>query len=181
MLTTGDVSLTLKRPPRVVAFGKAASRMATVLEEILGGGIEAGVCVTPGEPAKKLDRFRHFLGGHPYPNAGTLEGASAALELVSNLTPEDTVIYLVSGGGSAIFEQPFGSDVSLHDLQEFNRVLVTCGLPIEQINVLRKHISAVKGGRLAVRAFPAQQLTIYISDVPGAAFLDGRFRPHSAR
>jgi len=165
-LEAGDVSLSLKRPPRVVAFGKAANRMAAALDEILGGRIEAGVCVSPGEPAKKLDHFRYFLGGHPYPQAGTLEGARAALDLVSNLTAEDIVIFLVSGGGSAIFEQPFDSAVSLSDLREFNRVLVTCGLPIEQINVLRKHTSAVKGGRLAVRAYPAQQLTIYISDVP---------------
>jgi glycerate 2-kinase len=169
-LEAGDISLSLKRPPRVVAFGKAANRMAAALHEILGGRIEAGVCVSPGEPTKKLERFRYFLGGHPYPRAGTLEGAHAALELVSNLNREDTVIFLVSGGGSAIFELPFDSDVSLTDLSEFNRVLVTCGLPIEQINILRKHTSAVKGGRLAVRAHPAQQLTIYISDVPEQLF-----------
>jgi len=170
LLKAGDILLSLKRLPRVVAFGKAANRMTAVLDEILGGRYEAGICVSPGEPAKKLDRFRYFLGGHPYPQAGTLAGARAALELVSNRTPEDAVIYLVSGGGSAIFEQPFDSAVSLSDLQEFNHVLVTCGLPIEQINVLRKHTSAVKGGRLAVRAYPAQQLTIYISDVPEQLF-----------
>jgi hydroxypyruvate reductase len=170
VLKAGEILLSLERPPRVVAFGKAANRMVAVLDEILGGRIEAGVCVSPGEPAKKLDHFQYFLGGHPYPQAGTLAGARAALELVSNLTPEDTVIFLVSGGGSAIFEQPFDSAVSLSDLREFNRVLVTCGLPIEQINLLRKHTSAAKGGRLAVRAYPAHQLTIYISDVPEQHF-----------
>ena len=166
LLKAGEFSLPLARPPRVVAFGKAANRMAAVLDEILDGRVEAGVCVSPVEPARKLDRFRYFLGGHPYPQAGTLEGARAALELVSNLTSDDAVIFLVSGGGSAIFEQPFDSAVSLSDLREFNRLLVTCGLPIEQINVLRKHTSAVKGGRLGVRAYPANQLTIYVSDVP---------------
>jgi len=170
VLKAGEVSLSLTRPPRVVAFGKAANRMVAVLDEILGGRYEAGVCVSPGEPGKKLGRIRYFLGGHPYPLEGTLEGARAALELVSNLTPEDAVIFLVSGGGSAIFELPFDSAVTLADLREFNRVLVTCGLPIEQINVLRKHTSAVKGGRLGVRAYPAQQLTIYISDVPEQLF-----------
>ena len=170
VLKAGEILLSLQRPPRVVAFGKAANRMAAVLDEILGGRIEVGVCVSPGEPAKKLDHFHYFLGGHPYPQAGTLEGARAALELVSDLTPQDVVIFLVSGGGSAIFEQPLDSAVSLSDLREFNRVLVTCGLPIEQINVLRKHTSAVKGGRLAVRAYPAHQLTIYISDVPEQHF-----------
>jgi hydroxypyruvate reductase len=165
-LKAGETSFSLERPPRVVAFGKAANRMAAVLDEILGGRVEAGVCVSPGKPAKKLDHFRYFLGGHPFPQAGSLEGARAALELVSNLAPQNLVIFLVSGGGSAIFELPFDSDVSLADLREFNRVLVTCGLPIEQINALRKHASAVKGGRLAVRAYPARQLTICISDVP---------------
>ena len=124
LLEADEFSLPLARPSRVVAFGKAANRMAAVLDEILGGRVEAGVCVSPGEPARKLDRFRYFWGGHPYPQAGTLEGARAALELVSNLTPDDVVIFLVSGGGSAIFEQPFDSAVSLSDLREFNRVLV---------------------------------------------------------
>jgi hydroxypyruvate reductase len=166
LLKAGELSLPLPRPPRVVAFGKAANRMAAVLEEILGGRVEAGVCVSPGEPASKLDRFHYFVGGHPYPEEGTLGGARAALELVSGLTSQDLVIFLVSGGGSAIFELPFDSAVSLAELREFNQVLVTCGLPIEQINILRKHVSAVKGGRLAVRAHPARQLTVYISDVP---------------
>jgi hydroxypyruvate reductase len=170
LLKAGEISLSLERPARVVAFGKAANRMAAVLDEILGGRLEAGVCVSPGEPARKLRHFHYFLGGHPYPQAGSLEGARAALKLVSNMTREDLVIYLVSGGGSAVFEQPFDSTVSLSDLCEFNRVLVTCGLPIEQINILRKHTSAVKGGRLAVRAYPAHQLTIYISDVPEQHF-----------
>ena len=165
-LRADDLSLPLVRPPRVVAFGKAANRMAVALDEILEGRIESGVCVSPGEPAKRLERFHYFLGGHPYPEPGTLEGARAALDLVSNLTPNDTVIFLVSGGGSAIFEQPLDPTVTLADLRELNHVLVTCGLPIEQINILRKHLSAVKGGRLAVRAYPARQLTLYISDVP---------------
>lgn len=165
LVVAGD-SLPLPRPPRVAAFGKAANRMAAVLDEILGGRTAAGVCVGPTEAAKKLDRFRYFVGGHPYPNAGSLEGARAALELLSDLTPDDTVIFLVSGGGSALFELPIDPAVTLADLIDFNRVLVTCGLPIEQMNILRKHVSAVKGGRLAVQAYPARQLTIFVSDVP---------------
>ena len=76
------------------------------------------------------------------------------------------MIFLVSGGGSAILAQPVDASITLADLSEFNRVLVTSHLPIEQINVLRKHLSAVKGGRLAECAYPARQLTIFISDVP---------------
>lgn len=166
VLTAGNVSARLPRPPRVIAIGKAANRMAATLAEIMGGRIESGIVVSPAEPPKKLDRFRYFLGGHPYPNQGSQQGAETALELTSNLAADDTVIYLVSGGGSALFEKPLDPAVTLADLIELNRLLVGCGLPIEQINVIRKHLSAVKGGRLAARAHPARQLTIFISDVP---------------
>lgn len=167
-LVAGGISIPLLHPPRVIAFGKAAQRMAVTFSDILSGQIEAGVVVSLSDPARRLDRFRYFQGGHPYPNAQSFQGAQAALELVSGLTPGDLVVFLVSGGGSAIFEQPLDPEITLADLLEFNRVLVTCGLPIEQINVLRKHLSAVKGGRLATRAHPARQFTIYISDVPEA-------------
>jgi hydroxypyruvate reductase len=166
VLVAGGVSHPLGRPPRVVAFGKAANRMALVLEEILGGYIEAGVAVGPAESSNKLTHFHYFVGGHPYPILGSLEGAQAAMEVVSNLTPDDTVIFLVSGGGSALLAQPLDASITLADLIDFNRVLVTSNLRIEEINVLRKHLSAVKGGRLGVRAYPARQLTIFISDVP---------------
>jgi glycerate-2-kinase len=166
VLLAGDVAHPLVRPPRVVAFGKAANRMAAALDEILGGGIEAGVSVAPAESPKKLANFRYFVGGHPFPNTGSVEGARASRELVSHRTREDTVIFLVSGGGSAILALPMDPSITLADLIEFNRVLVTSHLPIQQINVLRKHVSAVKGGRLAECAYPARQLTIYISDVP---------------
>jgi glycerate 2-kinase len=166
ILTAGETAHPLVRPPRVVAFGKAANRMATVLHEILGGRIEAGVSVAPAETPKKLANFQYFVGGHPYPNMGSMAGGRATLEIVSHLTREDTVIFLVSGGGSAILAQPMDAGITLPDMKEFNRALVTSHLPIEKINVLRKHISAVKGGRLAERAYPARQLTIFISDVP---------------
>jgi glycerate 2-kinase len=166
VLTTGDATHPLGRRARVVAFGKAANRMVAALDEILGGNIEAGVSVGPAEAPKKLAKFQYFVGGHPYPTSGSLDGARASLELVSHLTREDTVIYLVSGGGSAILAQPMDTSITLADLTEFNRVLVTSHLPIEQINVLRKHVSGVKGGRLAERAYPARQITIFISDVP---------------
>ena len=97
---------------------------------------------------------------------GSFEGAQAALQLLSDLTADDFIIFLVSGGGSALFELPLDPSVTLADVGEFNRLLVTSNLPIEQINTLRKHLSAVKGGRLAMRAHPARQLTVFISDVP---------------
>jgi glycerate 2-kinase len=165
-LVAGDIKFPLAESPRVVAVGKAANRMAAVLYEILDGRIAAGVCVAPSEPTKPLSNFRCIVGGHPYPDHGSMDGARAALELVRGLSAEDAVIFLVSGGGSALFELPFDEAVSQADLSEFNRVLVTSDLRIEEINVLRKHVSRVKGGRLAIEAFPARRLTIYISDVP---------------
>ena len=165
-LVMGSLLLPLLGPSRVVAVGKAANRMAAALSEILDGQVEAGLCVAPSPPARKLDRFEYIVGGHPYPNVGSFAGAEAALEMVSGLTAEDFVIFLISGGGSALFEKPFDPEITVADLAEFHRVLVTCGLPIQDMNVLRKHISAVKGGQLAMRAFPARQLTIFISDVP---------------
>jgi glycerate 2-kinase len=190
VLVAGDIRFPLVRAPRIVAFGKSANRMAAVLVEILGGvieagspevgrravdkvliellggAVEAGVVVSPSAPATRLSAFRYFTGGHPYPNLESLEGAEAALELVSNLKADDAVIFLISGGGSALFEKPLDPAVTLEDLVEFNRVLVTCGLPIEKMNPVRKHLSAVKGGRLGARAYPARRLTIYVSDVP---------------
>jgi glycerate 2-kinase len=168
-LRAGSESIELSKPPRVVAFGKAANRMAATLDEILGGRIEAGVVVSPTSPSRFLPRFHYFQGGHPYPNAGSLLGAEAAIQLLSGSTDQDAVIFLISGGGSALFEKPLDPQAMLADLIELNRALVGCGLPIEQINVIRKHLSAVKGGRLAARAHPAQQMTIYISDVPDDA------------
>ncbi len=168
-LVAGGESLALPRPPRVVAIGKAANRMAATLDEILGGRIESGIVTSPADPPRKLERFRYFLGGHPYPNTGSWQAAEAAIELLARLTPDDAVIYLISGGGSALFEKPLDAAITLDNLIELNRLLVGCGLPIEQINVIRKHLSSVKGGRLGARAHPARQLTVYISDVPDDA------------
>lgn len=165
-LVAGDVRFPLAQPPRVVAVGKAAKRMAAILNEILEGRIAAGVCVAPSAPKKPLSNFRYIIGGHPYPDDGSMEGARAALEFVRGLSGQDAVIFLISGGGSALFELPDDVAVTQPDLAEFNRVLVTSALRIEEINTLRKHTSRVKGGRLAVAAHPARQLTIFISDVP---------------
>lgn len=162
-------SVRLVRPPIVIALGKAAATMSQAMSEILsatGQPIRSGLVVAPELPEHRLDSFRYLAGGHPYPTAGSIEGARAALELVSGLERDDLVIFLISGGGSAIFEQPLDPAVTLRDLVKFNKLLVTCGLPIEKMNVLRKHVSAVKGGRLAVRAHPAGQFTLFISDVP---------------
>ena len=165
-LHLGEDRFPLTKSPHIVAFGKAANRMAAAMVEILGGRTASGVVVSPAEPAMKVDGFRYFQGGHPYPTGGSFAGADAALELARNLEADDTVLFLISGGGSAMLERPFFPGISLEDMAGLNKVLVGAGVPIEEMNVVRKHLSAVKGGRLGQEAYPAAQLTIYISDVP---------------
>lgn len=165
-LHLGEDRFPLTKSPHIIAFGKAANRMAAAMVEILGGKTASGVVVAPGEPAMKVDGFRYFQGGHPYPTAGSFTGADAALELARNLGADDTVLFLISGGGSAMLEKPCFPGISLDDMANLNRVLVGAGMPIEEMNVIRKHLSAVKGGRLGREAYPATQFTIYITDVP---------------
>jgi hydroxypyruvate reductase len=150
----------------VIAVGKAAAEMAAALEELAGAGRLRGLVAAPAFPEAPLTNFHYFAGGHPYPNAQSREAAHAALRLVTPLDENALVIYLLSGGGSALFEKPLFDDIGMEEVAAFNRALVTCGANIYEMNVLRKHFSAVKGGRLAAAAFPARQVTLYVSDVP---------------
>jgi len=152
---------------QAIAIGKAASEMTATLDDLLGAGRAGGLVVPSAEPKTRLPNFRYVVGGHPYPNRGSLEAAKAALELASaSASPRTLLLFLISGGGSALFEKPLFDDITLDDLAAFNRVLVTCGANIYEMNVLRKHFSAVKGGRLALAAHPSRQCTLYVSDVP---------------
>ena len=150
----------------VVAIGKAAHQMAEQTVEILRPHTVSGMIVTSALPSGRLMNFMVYEGGHPYPNEQSVWSANVAGELLSDLRPDYLTIYLLSGGGSAIFEKPISDQISLDDSREFFRLLVTCGANIVEMNVLRKHFSAVKGGRLAEIAHPAKQLTLYVSDVP---------------
>lgn len=150
----------------VVAIGKSATGMVEAL--ITRSGIElfAGVVAGPAVGRWSHPRLRTFEGGHPMPNRESMEAATTALSLICGMTDQDLVIYLVSGGGSACFELPICNSISLADLVEMNRLLISRELTIVETNTIRKHLSQVKGGRLAAAAAPAQQLTLYISDVP---------------
>src|SRR5258706_3541025 len=145
---------------RMVAIGKATAEMAEAL------GQACGVAVCSSEPGVGMLEVHYFVGGHPYPNAQSFAGASAALDLLRGCKEDTEVVFLLSGGGSGVFEKPFFPDITLDDCVAFNRLLVTCGADIYEMNVLRKHFSAVKGGRLAAAAAPARQSTYYVSDVP---------------
>ncbi len=120
-------------------------------------------------PTIPESRFRSIGAGHPVPDAGSLAAARAILDLLAAADANTLVFFLLSGGGSALVELPLHPGVTLSDLQELYRLLVQCGAPIDEINAVRKHVSAVKGGRLAAAAPAAMKLTIGVSDVP-----DGR-------
>ncbi|HXZ81304.1 MAG TPA: DUF4147 domain-containing protein [Terriglobales bacterium] len=148
-----------------VSVGKAAHAMAEALVQQVGTRVY-GVVVSSVEPANRLSNFTYFQGGHPLPNEDSLRGARQILSSLAKLGDHDLVIFMISGGGSSMLEKPLDEGVSLSELVETYRVLVHSGAPIAEINAIRKHLSAVKGGRLAAAAALAQQVSILVSDVP---------------
>jgi glycerate 2-kinase len=151
----------------VVSIGKAAHTMVAALEAQAGSSFE-GIVASAVEPANQVRGFRYFCGGHPTPNAESIQAAAAILKSVSALDSASLAIFMISGGGSSIMEKPVDDEISLPDLAACYRALVHSGAPIAEINAIRKHLSAVKGGRLARAAYPAQQVSILVSDVPDA-------------
>ena len=152
----------------VVSFGKAAHTMLEALQARVGSGLE-GMVVGVVDPASQLRGFRYFLGGHPLPTLESVHAGEAILRALNAQTQSSLVIFLLSGGGSSLVEKPIDDEISLPDLVATYRVLVHSGAPIADINAIRKHLSATKGGRLAQAAAPAQQVTIMVSDVPDNA------------
>ena len=149
----------------VVAIGKAAWQMAAAACDTLGERIDRGVVVTKyGHLRGELTRLALYEAGHPVPDENSCRAAQAALDCVSGLTREDRVLFLVSGGGSALFEKPL---ITPEELADITRQLLACGADITEINTLRKRFSAVKGGRFAQRCAPARVLSILLSDVLG--------------
>ncbi len=154
-------------PGRVllVAAGKAAWQMAKAASDALGSCIEKGVVVTKyGHVAGPIANFDCFEAGHPVPDENSFNGTQAALDLVANLTERDTVLFLLSGGGSALFEKPL---VSAKELQDITGQLLACGADITEINTIRKRLSAVKGGRFAQLCLPAKVEAVILSDILG--------------
>lgn len=149
----------------MVAAGKAAWQMAHAAAEILEQRLEAGVVVTKYDHVKgEIPKTICYEAGHPVPDENSFKGTQAALDLVADLKAEDTVLFLLSGGGSALFEKPLISGEELTDITE---QLLACGADIVEINTIRKRISAVKGGRFALACEPAQVFSIVLSDILG--------------
>ncbi len=149
----------------VVSIGKAGHTMAEALVDTVGTGL-MGVVACPNAPSAQLFGFRYFLGGHPLPNEDSLRAGDAILRLLGAPSAETLVLYLISGGASAIAEKPISADISLADVVETYKALVHSGAPIAEINAIRKHLSALKGGRLARAAAPSYQASVLVSDVP---------------
>ncbi len=155
------------KPVKLIAIGKAAWRMAHAACTTLGDQVDCGVIITKyNHSEEEIPRIEIFEAGHPVPDENGVRGTRRALELVRGLTQEDTVLFLVSGGGSALFELPL-EGASLDDIAALTCQLLACGAEITEINTLRKHLSAVKGGRFGAACAPAQVECIVLSDVLG--------------
>ncbi len=162
-----DIDLSEFREIVAIAFGKAALAMARGLQEILTPEFSPdGILVVPAPPAQPLPGWKTFVGGHPVPTEESFAAGQAILERLARCDERTLLFFLISGGGSSLVEQPLDPSVTLADFQQLHSALVTCGAPIEEINVVRKHLSATKGGRLAAAAPRAMKLTYAISDVP---------------
>jgi hydroxypyruvate reductase len=151
----------------VIAIGKAAWNMAKATQQTLNQQIDAGLVITKYEHARgPIDGFEIVEAGHPIPDGNSVLGASKAIALVENLSEEDHVILLVSGGGSALFEKPMPG-IMLEDIMDITEQLLGCGADIVEINTVRKHLSGVKGGKFALHCKKASIFAIVLSDVIG--------------
>ncbi|MCB1801819.1 MAG: glycerate kinase, partial [Gammaproteobacteria bacterium] len=166
-----DVCIPLHLPPRpagrtlVIGAGKASAAMARALEQHWDGPL-AGLVVTRYGYAVAGDSIEIVEAAHPVPDESGLRAAQRMLALVDGLTADDLVICLVSGGGSALLPLPLDG-LSLDDKKAINRELLRCGATIGEMNCVRRHLSAIKGGRLAAACHPARVVNLLISDVPG--------------
>lgn len=149
----------------LVAAGKAAWQMASCAAGLLGERLSGGVVVTKYDHSKgEIPGCTVYEGGHPVPDENSFRGTQAAIDLVTGLQKEDTVVFLVSGGGSALFESPL---ISGEDLAGLTRQLLACGADIVEMNTIRKRMSRVKGGKFAQLCGPAQVYAIVLSDILG--------------
>lgn len=165
-------SLDLRRFQRILVLGagKASARMALGLERVLGARIAGGVVAVKEGYLEKLERVRLVEAAHPVPDERSVRAATELLDVAHGAGSTDLVLVLVSGGGSAILAAPYTDGphrLSLADKQAVTRALLACGADIREVNCLRKHLSAIKGGRLAQAIAPAYCLSLVLSDVVG--------------
>ena len=149
----------------MVAAGKAAWQMGKAAADILKDRLEAGIVVTKYDHVKgEIPKTQCFEAGHPVPDANSFKATQAALELVAQAGESDTVVFLLSGGGSALFEKPL---IPTEELTDVTEQFLACGADIVEMNTVRKRLSAVKGGRFALACEPAQVFSVVLSDILG--------------
>ena len=167
-ITVDDTVLSLSDVDRVLVIGagKAGVPMSRAVEAALGGLVYDGHVIVPHGQAAALERIQIHEAGHPVPDEAGVQAGRAVLKVLADADEKTLVICLISGGGSALLVCPV-EGVTLEDLQTTNQALLACGATIVEINTLRKHLSAVKGGQLARAAVPARMLTLILSDVVG--------------
>jgi hydroxypyruvate reductase len=169
VIYAGSISVDLRDYREIVAivYGKASLAMAEALNGILSPDCSCdGILVTPVQPRRRLAGWRTFVGGHPVPNADSFAAGRAILERLKRCDEKTLILFLLSGGGSSLVESPLDASATLEEFQALNALLVGCGAPIEDINIVRRHLSATKAGRLAAAAPASMKLTYGISDVP---------------
>jgi glycerate 2-kinase len=150
-----------------IAVGKASVAMARGFAELLAGDFEfQGIIVAPHDSVAQVPGFHAMGAGHPIPDSGSIAAARAVMDLISKCDSRTLVFFLLSGGGSSLMELPLDPAITVADLRQLNHVLVECGASINDINSVRKHFSAVKGGRLAALSASSLKLTLAITDVP---------------
>ena len=154
-------------PGRVflIAAGKAAPHMAQAALSVLSVPVESGIVISKyGHFDRPIEGLQCFEAGHPVPDENSVTAGEAALKLTEDLKEDDTVLFLLSGGGSALFEKPL---IPLAELQDITAQLLACGADIIEINIIRKRLSAVKGGKFAAHCAPAKIEAIILSDILG--------------
>jgi glycerate 2-kinase len=166
MLSVGGREVNLTGRLIVIGAGKAAARMGQVVEEIFGDRITDGIIVTKYGHGLPLQRIRLIEAGHPIPDAIGVRSVRETRELLTGLKPEDVVLCLISGGGSALWPAP-AEGITLEEKQEVTALLLRAGATIRELNGVRKHLSQIKGGQLARWAAPARVISLIMSDVIG--------------
>jgi glycerate 2-kinase len=168
LLCVGNTAIDIAgRSVYLVAIGKAARAMAAGLTDVLGDRISNGIICGPAVGEVNFG-WPTFAGGHPLPSEDSIAAARATLRLLAAAENNAVIIFLISGGGSAMFELPVDESISIEDLREANRQLILCGASIAETNAVRRAFSAVKGGKLAIRAPHTDQITLIVSDTnPG--------------
>jgi glycerate 2-kinase len=168
-IRAGNASIDLRdfRSIVAIAYGKASLTMAQGLARVLAPQFSPeGILVVPADAAVEMPGWKVFTGGHPVPNEGSFAAGRAILDRLAGCDEHTLIFFLISGGGSSLVELPLDPAVTLSDFERLHSALVICGAPIDEMNAIRKHLSATKGGRLALAAPSSMKLTLAISDVP---------------